>query len=105
MTLQLSIDFTAPLYTVPLNSAHFDGKTYDHAQDFGRLNTQLRAVRDLMRDGQWRSLHLIGLLTDYPEASVSARLRDLRKPRFGLHTVERRRTKEGLGTFEYRVTA
>ena len=96
---QLAIDFT-----VPLNSAHFDGKTYDHAQDFGRLNTQLRAVRDLMRDGQWRSLNAIAQATGYPEASLSARLRDLRKPKFGLHTVQRRRAQEGAGTFEYRVT-
>lgn len=96
---QLAIDFTAPL-----NSAQFDGATYDEAQDFGRLNTQLRAVRDLMRDGQWRSLNAIAQATGYPEASLSARLRDLRKPKFGLFTVERRRIKDGLGTFQYRVT-
>lgn len=95
---QMQIEFTAPL-----NVAHFDGSTYDHAQDFTRLNTQLRAVRDLMRDGTWRSLNQIAVATGYPEASLSARLRDLRKIKFGGYSVERRRAKEGLGTFEYRV--
>ena len=36
-----------------------------------------------------------------PEASVSARLRDLRKPAFGGHTVERQYVERGL--FRYRV--
>lgn len=96
---QMQIEFT-----IPLNVAHFDGATYDQAQDFTRLNTQLRAVRDLMRDGTWRSLNQIAVATGYPEASLSARLRDLRKLKFGLHTVQRRRAGEGRGTFEYRVT-
>jgi len=39
--------------------------------------------------------------TSHPEASVSARLRDLRKEKFGGHVVERRAVKRGL--FEYRV--
>ena len=95
---QMQIEFT-----IPLNVAHFDGATYEAAQDFTRLNTQLRAVRDLMRDGTWRSLNQIATATGYPEASLSARLRDLRKLKFGLHTVQRRRAGEGRGTFEYRV--
>jgi hypothetical protein len=42
--------------------------------------------------------------TGDPEASISARLRDLRKPQFGGHTVERIRTGEGKrGLFLYRV--
>jgi hypothetical protein len=95
---QLAINFESPAYF-----AQFDGKTYEPEQDFTRLNTQLRAVRDLMRDGTWRSLNQIAVATGYPEASLSARLRDLRKLKFGLHTVQRRRAGEGRGTFEYRV--
>jgi hypothetical protein len=93
---QLQIDFT-------VSRAQFDGSTYDPDQDFIRLNTQLRDVRDLMRDGTWRSLNTIAHATGYPEASVSARLRDLRKVKFGGYSVIRRRAQEGTGTFEYRV--
>lgn len=95
---QLQIDFTSPAST-----AQFDGATYDALQDHSRLHTQLRDVRDFMLDGEWRSLHIISSATGYPEASVSARLRDLRKIRFGGYTVLRRRVKDGMGTFQYRV--
>lgn len=95
---QLAIDFS-----VPLNAPQFDGKTYDAVQDHGRLHTQLNDVRNFMLDGQWRFLNTISSATGYPEASVSARLRDLRKIKFGGYTVQRRRVKDGLGTFQYRV--
>ena len=82
----------------------FDGDTYEHDADGKRLGEQMRRVGLLMSDGVWRTLRRIGWLTGHPEASISARLRDLRKPRFGEHTVERRRCAEGAGTWEYRVT-
>jgi hypothetical protein len=44
-----------------------------------------------MADGRWRSLQEITDLTGWPPASVSARLRDLRKPEHGGHTVHHRR--------------
>jgi len=64
-------------------------------------NVQLAKVRSLMLDGQWRSLIEIAAATESPQASVSARLRDLRKAKFGGYTVERRVLARGL--FEYRV--
>ena len=81
----------------------FDGQTYDHKQDSPRLTTQYRAVFSLMLDGVWRTLREISDATGFPEASVSARLRDMRKKRFGEHTVNHRRREEGRGTWEYRV--
>jgi len=54
-----------------------------------------------MSDGQWRTLGELSALTGDPEASISARLRDLRKPRFGGLTVERKYIRRGL--FAYRV--
>jgi len=39
-----------------------------------------------------------------PEASVSARLRDLRKAKFGGYRVERQRVREGRGLYHYRLT-
>jgi hypothetical protein len=71
--------------------------------DYGRIDSQRRIVRDLMRDGEWRTLKEISAMLGYPEASVSARLRDFRKPKFGNHGVDRRRAFPGSGTYEYRL--
>lgn len=94
---QLSIDFTAPM------APAFDGATYDALQDGPRLTTQLRQVRDFMLDGGWYALNIISSATGFPEASVSARLRDLRKAKHGGYQVQRRRVQECRGLFEYRV--
>jgi hypothetical protein len=74
----------------------FDGQTYSHARDYARLNGLLLAVFDLMKDGRERPLSEIAGLTRGTEASVSARLRDLRKPKFGGHVVQRRHIQRGL---------
>lgn len=79
-----------------------DGPDLD-AGDQARLGRQMATVSDLMRDGRWRTLAEIASLTGAPEASVSARLRDLRKPKFGGYVVERRRVSVGRGTWLYRV--
>lgn len=88
---------------IDFSRAYFDGETIDPDLDNSRLGVQFAAVRALMLDGQWRTLADISALAHAPEASVSARLRDLRKPRFGAKTVERRRRGEGL--WEYRLVA
>lgn len=87
MTLQTSFDF--------------DGLSYDAPRDRARLNAQLSAVLEAMKDGNWRTLHRIHMMTGAPTPSISARLRDLRKPRFGARTIERRYVERGL--FEYRL--
>lgn len=82
----------------------FDGATFDPVHDSSRLGAQLAAVRQLMGDGLWRTLSEIAAALNAPEASVSARLRDLRKPRFGGFTVIRRRRGEAArGLHEYMV--
>lgn len=80
---------------------NFQGDTYVAALDESRLCGQLKRVRDLMKDSKWRSLSEIAEATDDPQASVSARLRDLRKPAFGLWTVDRRRRSPSQ--FEYQL--
>ena len=89
---------------------HFDGETYDKERDQVRLTGQLARVYDVMADGYcWRTLSQIRLdilaatCGDHhdTEAGISARLRDLRKARFGGHTVERRNI--GGGVWEYRL--
>lgn len=79
----------------------FGGRTYVRERDGSRLADQLAKVREAVSDGQWRTLHALAERVGAPEASVSARLRDLRKPQFGGLTVERRYVGNGL--YEYRV--
>lgn len=78
----------------------FDGATIE-PQDVPRLATALGRVLKLMSDGVWRTLATIASECETSEAGASARLRDLRKERFGRHTVERRRVNGGL--WEYRI--
>lgn len=61
----------------------------------------LSKVRELMLDGEWRTLSEIAEAVGHMEAGCSARLRDLRKAGY---TVERRpRGGSGL-LYEYQVT-
>jgi len=84
----------------------FDGHTFDEKADKDRLSRQLELVRAAMLDGAWRTLEEIERLTGAPPASVSARLRDLRKPKFGSGKVDRRaRGPRSEGLFEYRWLA
>ena len=82
-------------------SGHRDGVTYEPAFDFSRLNRQAKLVALVMVDREWHTLRELSEQTGQPEASISARLRDLRKARFGSHTIERRRVSRGL--FSYRL--
>lgn len=84
-----------------LFDAHHDGHTYVASIDKTRLNAQTERVFQVMRDGAWRTLDEIAGITGDPPASVSARLRDLRKEKFGGFAVGRRRRTKGL--FEYRL--
>lgn len=64
--------------------------------------TQLEQIRDLMIDGKWRTLQEIADRTDYPEPSVSAQLRHLRKPTYGAYKVTK---KYESGVRSYRLEA
>lgn len=79
----------------------FDGDTYEPELDEARLFKQLRDVRSYMRDGLWHTLPDIEAGTGHPPQSISARLRDLRKDKWGAHTVMRERLERGL--FRYRL--
>lgn len=70
---------------------YFDGKTYDPKYDRDRLKKLLGRVYECMLDGHWRSLEEIQQSCGGTEASVSARLRDLRKERFGAYDIQRAR--------------
>lgn len=81
----------------------FDGSTFDEQLDGRRLDTLMGRVFTFMRDGQWRTLPTIAEHCGGTEASVSARLRDLRKGRFGAHTVNHRRLPGDSGLWEYQL--
>ncbi len=101
--LPLSIERLRRL--IPGLGAAIDGETVDVQADHVRLITLLARVRNLMEDGQWRTLEEIQGRAGGTEASVSARLRDLRKAKHGGYTVERRRRGElAAGLHEYRVS-
>ena len=82
----------------------FDGKTYQ-AEDSPRLGKQLEWVRRIMERGEWytpedvqRELVKYGVRAG--TASITARFRDLRKPKFGGRTIER---KKFNGVDHYRM--
>ena len=57
-----------------------------------------------MLDREWRTLAEIARGVQGSEAAVSARLRDLRKPRYGGHTVNRKQRCTGKpGVYEYQL--
>jgi hypothetical protein len=79
----------------------FDGETYEPERDRERLGAQLLAVRYLMLDHEWHTLADLARYAGGSEASVSARLRDLRKRRFGGYVIEREYVSRGL--WRYRM--
>lgn len=79
----------------------FDGETYDAERDSERLAGMLRRVQAVMADGHWHTLQELSWRTGGSEAACSARLRDLRKPKFGGHTVQRRYVHRGLWEYLY----
>ena len=85
------------------------GPAYEPAVDHDRLSKQMGRVLEYMLHSQkWKTLpEICGDLfyiheTYFPEASVSAQLRHLRKQRFGGYIVEKRRLRLS-GLWEYRV--
>jgi hypothetical protein len=81
-----------------------------------RVRTQRDVVRDVMLSanerGAWLTLAELGAMTRYPETSISAQLRHLKKPQFGNFEMEKR-PRAGLGAelagghgveWEYRLT-
>lgn len=87
---------------------HFDGVHYEPKKDHERLTGQLKDIYEcLLADGGWMTIaeiccycadHFDGR---YPEPSMSAQLRNLRKERFGGHDIQGR-YRNGTRIFEYK---
>lgn len=80
----------------------FDGRTYVKARDGERLGRSLRIIRDELRDGAWHTIRELADLAGCSDAAASARIRDLRKPKFGGHVIDREYRGDGL--WVYRMT-
>src|SRR5579871_3249542 len=82
------------------------------------VKTSVPSQREVLRDvllsatlcGSWLTLRELSQLTRFGEASISAQLRHLRKPKYGSYVVEKRLRRDGVlrdaergATWEYRV--
>jgi hypothetical protein len=81
--------------------AGFDGQTYEPKHDEKRLGNQLLMVQLIMSDRQWHTLQELADATGGTVAGVSARVRDLRKAKFGGFEIERERVVGGLHRYRW----
>lgn len=83
----------------------FDGSTYRRELDAQRLTTSLERVKWLLlhHHRRWWTLLELSQLTGSSEAGVSARIRDLRKAKFGAFNTQARRRAGTEGQWEYRL--
>lgn len=100
---------SAPARTGP----NFTGAAYDPELDQRRLALQIERVRLHMLTVEWITLRELKLALEkkfapalFPESSLSAQLRNLRKPGYSYRLLKRRRAGAhgpGNGIFEYRL--
>jgi hypothetical protein len=80
------------------------GPSFDDRLDGSRLMDQMKRILNLMlamsKEDKWVTLEDIEMVLDYPQASISAQLRHLRKARFGGYQVLKRRV---FGHWEYQI--
>jgi hypothetical protein len=79
------------------------GQETGDGADASRLSRQLDIVATCLGDGSWWTLPSLAERAAASTQSVSARVRDLRKERWGSHTIERRKVVGSVGVYEYRM--
>ena len=77
---------------------HFDGpKEKDEKARVARLTGQMFDVYEMLANyGRPWTLRELEHVTGHPQASISAQLRNLRKPRFGGFNIEKEHVGNGL---------
>lgn len=65
------------------------------------MTGQVKRVFELMQDGVARTLDEVANALGISEGSAGARIRDLRKPRFGGHTVNRAKLDTSKNVYTY----
>lgn len=78
----------------------FNGADYQPKRDNKRLENQHKHIKEFMSDGVYRTLSEISQQLGYPESSISAQLRHLRKARFGGHTINKTYISNGLYKYQ-----
>lgn len=78
-----------------------DGATFDAARDQNRLDKQRDRVWAVLVDGLWHTSAEFEQRVGDNWASLSARVRDFRKAKFGGHTILRHCI--GGGLWEYKL--
>lgn len=92
---QLNLDFTKPV---------FDGSDIIDEKDTVRLTGQMKRIFKFMFDGRWHTLPEISEVTGDMTSSISAQLRNLRKSKFGSHTIEKQsKGDRENGLFKYQL--
>jgi hypothetical protein len=89
----------------------FSGEAYVPSLDRARLSVQIERIRSYMLGVEWRTLREIKAALEvlyapavFPESSISAQLRNLRKAGFSYRLLRRRRAGvrgPGAGIWEY----
>jgi hypothetical protein len=67
------------------------GPAYEADIDGERIQKQHEKIRSFMLGSGWRTLREIEQYLHYPQASISAQLRHLRKKQFGGYIVNKQR--------------
>jgi len=64
--------------------------------------SRARRIFDYMSNAGWANLNVVAKEMDIPHSSLTAELRNFRKPKKGSHTVEKKRVS--ANTYLYRLT-
>ena len=79
----------------------FSGSDYQPERDKERLTQDYKKIKDLMSDGEWRTIRQVADATGSPDGSASAHMRAMRKKENGGHAVIKK--YEGNGKYLYRL--
>ena len=72
----------------------------DPTIDLSQWTGQLKRVFQVMKNGNWMTLGEVSFHARAPEASVSARIRDLKK-----RGIPHEKRRQGSGLYEYRLVS
>ena len=90
--------------SLTIHDSKFDGSDVVKKLDNPRLEKGITRIFNYMKGERWLTLETISESTSIGESSVSAQLRNMRKDRFGGHTIEKRRKGERTsGLWEYKL--